>query len=536
LINAVRPGTIPDKEICVKPNLNTFEVGQNHVSALRAARKIGCVVVNIGPQDLQNKTPHLILGLLWQIIRIGLMDAISIDKHPEIIALMQAGEDVNHFVNLAPEETLLRWFNYHLTKAGARRRVANFGTDVSDSENYLILLNRLDPHKCPMHAINETDLNKRAELMLQNAGHLGCRKFVSPQDVVHGNTKLNLAFAANLFNKYVGIENTEQDLQRQREAEAAWKNKIAAEEARLRQQWEAEESAFRNKLAQEESKLKEQWKVQEDQMRARLESEEAARRKAWEEEERKRKDQYAAEDRRRTEEEHKRRAEEERLKAEAERQRREEEMKKAQEEARMQQMLAAQFAAEEEAKRQWAIQQQQKDAWDKQQQQNEAAARAAWERQQNEAAARAAWEAQQQQLWAQTQTTVVTTTTEYTVIPKLFVTVAEARNLRMKVMIKPDPYCIVQHGDRRHQTRKEKSTTNPSWHQEFEFTNFGVNDEFIVSVYDKEHLMRDEFLGQVVLRRKDLIDGQRKWYALLSRPGCNDYAKGELFLHMRFAV
>lgn len=50
---------------------------------------------------------------------------------------------------------------------------------------------------------------KRAEAMLQQAERLGCRQFVTPTDVVSGNPKLNLAFVANLFNKYPALTKPE---------------------------------------------------------------------------------------------------------------------------------------------------------------------------------------------------------------------------------------------------------------------------------------------------------------------------------------
>lgn len=50
---------------------------------------------------------------------------------------------------------------------------------------------------------------KRAEYMLQQADRLGCRQFVTPADVVSGNPKLNLAFVANLFNKYPALTKPE---------------------------------------------------------------------------------------------------------------------------------------------------------------------------------------------------------------------------------------------------------------------------------------------------------------------------------------
>lgn len=50
----------------------------------------------------------------------------------------------------------------------------------------------------------------RAEIMLQQAGKLNCRSFLTPQDVVNGVYKLNLAFVANLFNNHPGLNRPDQ--------------------------------------------------------------------------------------------------------------------------------------------------------------------------------------------------------------------------------------------------------------------------------------------------------------------------------------
>ncbi len=42
--------------------------------------------------------------------------------------------------------------------------------------------------------------------MLQNADAIGCRKYLTPGSLVSGNPRLNLAFVANLFNNYPGLE------------------------------------------------------------------------------------------------------------------------------------------------------------------------------------------------------------------------------------------------------------------------------------------------------------------------------------------
>lgn len=64
---------------------------------------------------------------------------------------------------------------------------------------------------CGLCVVQERDDLKRAEAMLQQADRLGCRQFVTPNDVVSGNPKLNLAFVANLFNKYPALTKPENE-------------------------------------------------------------------------------------------------------------------------------------------------------------------------------------------------------------------------------------------------------------------------------------------------------------------------------------
>lgn len=62
-----------------KTNLSVVLAFQeNLILALNSASAIGCMVVNIDAQDMIAGTPHLVLGLLWQIIKIGLFANIEI--------------------------------------------------------------------------------------------------------------------------------------------------------------------------------------------------------------------------------------------------------------------------------------------------------------------------------------------------------------------------------------------------------------------------------------------------------------------------
>ncbi|KAL5480026.1 hypothetical protein EMCRGX_G023641 [Ephydatia muelleri] len=203
LINTSVPGTVDERAIN-KGKLNTFTINENQTLALNSASAIGCNIVNIGPQDIMEGRPHLVLGLLWQVIKIGLFAKISIQNCPGLACLLHDGETIQDLLALSPEEILLRWFNYQLEQANHPRRVQNFGGDIKDSVCYTVLLNQIAPEESgvDLTPLQEQDVEKRAEKMLQQADKMGCKKFVRPKDVVKGNARLNLAFVANLFNTY----------------------------------------------------------------------------------------------------------------------------------------------------------------------------------------------------------------------------------------------------------------------------------------------------------------------------------------------
>ena len=70
MINLSQRNTIDERAIN-KGKLNAFMVSENNILALNSASAIGCTVVNVGPQDIKDGTEHLVLGLLWQIIRVS---------------------------------------------------------------------------------------------------------------------------------------------------------------------------------------------------------------------------------------------------------------------------------------------------------------------------------------------------------------------------------------------------------------------------------------------------------------------------------
>uniref|UniRef100_W8B5I0 Plastin-3 n=1 Tax=Ceratitis capitata TaxID=7213 RepID=W8B5I0_CERCA len=211
IINHSCPDTIDERAIN-KKNLTVYREFENLTLALVSSQAIGCNIVNIDAHDLAKGKPHLVLGLLWQIIRIGLFSHITLDSCPGLAGLLFDNERLEDLMKLSPEAILLRWVNHHLERAGISRRCTNFQSDIVDSEIYSHLLKQIAGNEVDVNldALRESDLTSRAEIMLQQAAKLNCRSFLTPQDVVNGVYKLNLAFVANLFNNHPGLDRPEQ--------------------------------------------------------------------------------------------------------------------------------------------------------------------------------------------------------------------------------------------------------------------------------------------------------------------------------------
>jgi hypothetical protein len=70
LINTAIKGTVDERAINKGSNLNAFKITENQNLCINSAKAIGCNVVNIGASDLTEGKVHLVLGLIWQIIRV----------------------------------------------------------------------------------------------------------------------------------------------------------------------------------------------------------------------------------------------------------------------------------------------------------------------------------------------------------------------------------------------------------------------------------------------------------------------------------
>lgn len=218
-------------------SLNPWEMTENNNIAINSARGIGCQVVNIHASDLmkaaEDHKEHLVLGLVWQIVKVQLLSQISIKEVPQLVTLLAEGEDLQQLMRLPPEEVLIRWIRHHLEKEGCTRKVDNLHSDLKDGEVYLRLLHSIDKEKCPCdEALANQDPIARAEKVIENARAIEVPAFIQPGDIASGNRRLNLAFVAQIFNQNHGLHAKEEEIKAVEEAfEAAGLDEAAEGDA-----------------------------------------------------------------------------------------------------------------------------------------------------------------------------------------------------------------------------------------------------------------------------------------------------------------
>jgi plastin-1 len=237
LVNLAAPDTIDERTVNFPKagkKLNPWEVKENMNLVINSAKSIGCSIVNVHAGDLSdaktNHTEHIVLGLVWQLVKLQLLRAVNLREVPDIVVLLQEGEELADLKKLDPEVILLRWVNYHLSKVSAGFTVNNLSSDLSDGRAYVHLLHSIDPSSIALSVATDSDIVARATAVVRAAkDSLAVPAFVQPGDILRGHKRLNLAFCAQIFNIRHGLEAKEEDVSAAMEAAGLLEDDVEGE-------------------------------------------------------------------------------------------------------------------------------------------------------------------------------------------------------------------------------------------------------------------------------------------------------------------
>ena len=138
LINKEHEGTIDEHVVNKKEYMNIFQQVENLNLAISAEKSIGlnCIGLNYDA-IMDGKNFIMVLGLMWQVVKLVIMRNIQLKHHPELIRLLNAGEQLSDLLKLYPEQLLLRWFNCHLKAASCYKKITNFSVGDKGSEKFI---------------------------------------------------------------------------------------------------------------------------------------------------------------------------------------------------------------------------------------------------------------------------------------------------------------------------------------------------------------------------------------------------------------
>ena len=220
LVNLVEPDTIPTKSIALKKLDQVYRRNENLRLGINSAASIGCQCIGTTPITIRDKHINIILGLLWQLIKKHSFLNLNLKDNKNLANLLLPGETLEDLMNLSPEEILLRWVNYHLDKDDnySGPKINNFGKDIKDGQAYVSLLNRVQPRGedalCPPLNYDAQNYNDqdRARAIQQMATRLDCGDYITPDDILEGNDRVNTLFVSHLFNTHPALEEWKDDL------------------------------------------------------------------------------------------------------------------------------------------------------------------------------------------------------------------------------------------------------------------------------------------------------------------------------------
>jgi len=192
-MDKIQPGCVEWAKVN-KTNLNKFKMIENCNRAIEVGKKLKLSLVGIGGTDIFSGVETLVLGLVWQLMRL---QVISILK-----SISLTGKEIT-------ESEIVQWANSEVRGAGKTTKMDGFKDPSLKTGKFLIDL---------LYSINDRIINydlvtdgETPEDQIQNAKYaisiarkLGATIFVLPEDIVDVKPKMLLTFFGSVMAVALG--------------------------------------------------------------------------------------------------------------------------------------------------------------------------------------------------------------------------------------------------------------------------------------------------------------------------------------------
>lgn len=143
LLNALMGEMVDIRAVNTSESALSFaERRQNHILCLNSLATVSQrPSSHLKAEDLANGSTEACINLLWRIINLSTIHKIDVHRYPELRQLQEEDEDIFDFLQLSPEDLLLRWVHHLISQSSdfPSMPIGNLADDLSDAQVFLKL-------------------------------------------------------------------------------------------------------------------------------------------------------------------------------------------------------------------------------------------------------------------------------------------------------------------------------------------------------------------------------------------------------------
>lgn len=204
------------------PNKSLFFMLENQGKVLTAAQKIGCKLVNVSPSDMVEGKGYLVLSVIWQILKNGLITrvlnaapptAAKSEGHDSAEALVPEVEDDPEFDTTVDEAdlALIRLISTAVRPISPNvRRVAVL---LEDTELMSDMFQQAGVEEEMIQDFSEIEEPTERAKMIVKIGKalLGDHSMILAKDILNGNSEMIIIFLATLLERILEKRNHKEE-------------------------------------------------------------------------------------------------------------------------------------------------------------------------------------------------------------------------------------------------------------------------------------------------------------------------------------